>query len=351
MNKKARKLAKGSKNNMSRQQPRTRQQSKKLPETDTQRESSSAAGRHAETVKQQMKQPISHKQAAKEMARQAILGAIGDCAGRLGQVPSQTQLTKMSGYTKLQIRRHFGSYAAALRECKLEKGGGGWKVSLDKLFSDWAMVVRALKKVPTMSEYAQFSEYSHTPLLTRFGTWSQVPHGLKQYADEQGMTEWNDVLEMIVRQERTNEEGQGHQQKWHGVNEGFISQGRMGRPTGEIKFGKVLPDRPVYGALMRPYPLIHAPTNEDGVLVLFGALAERLGFMIERVQQGFPDCEAMRLVGPDRCQRVRIEFEYDSRNFLKHMHEASKCDIIVCWVNNWPECPLEVIELRKFVNG
>jgi hypothetical protein len=29
------------------------------------------------------------------------------------------------------------------------------------------------------------------------------------------------------------------------------------------------------------------------------------------------------------------------------MHEASKCDLIVCWKHNWPECPLEVIELRE----
>ena len=24
----------------------------------------------------------------------------------------------------------------------------------------------------------------------------------------------------------------------------------------------------------------------------------------------------------------------------------NKCDLIVCWENNWPECPLEVIELK-----
>jgi hypothetical protein len=29
------------------------------------------------------------------------------------------------------------------------------------------------------------------------------------------------------------------------------------------------------------------------------------------------------------------------------MHDPAKCDIIVCWEHNWPECPLEVIELKK----
>jgi hypothetical protein len=42
-------------------------------------------------------------------------------------------------------------------------------------------------------------------------------------------------------------------------------------------------------------------------------------------------------VGEERWQRVWIEFEYESRNFLKHFHDATKADIIVCWTHNWPE--------------
>jgi hypothetical protein len=30
---------------------------------------------------------------------------------------------------------------------------------------------------------------------------------------------------------------------------------------------------------------------------------------------------------------------------------VDKCDIIVCWINNWPECPLEVVELSKIVSS
>jgi hypothetical protein len=28
-------------------------------------------------------------------------------------------------------------------------------------------------------------------------------------------------------------------------------------------------------------------------------------------------------------------------------HDVSGCDMIVCWIHNWPECPLEVVELRE----
>ena len=68
--------------------------------------------------------------------------------------------------------------------------------------------------------------------------------------------------------------------------------------------------------------------------------------MVTRIQTAFPDCEALRRVGEERWQRVRIEFEYESRNFLKHFHNADGCDLIICWSHNWPECPLEVVELE-----
>jgi hypothetical protein len=44
---------------------------------------------------------------------------------------------------------------------------------------------------------------------------------------------------------------------------------------------------------------------------------------------------------------VKIEFEYESKNFLLHQHVISECDVIVCWRHNWPGCPLEVVELES----
>jgi hypothetical protein len=98
---------------------------------------------------------------------------------------------------------------------------------------------------------------------------------------------------------------------------------------------------------MRSPAMAYGPVNEAGVVYLFGTLAERLGFMMLRMQSDFPDGEAMRRIEEERWERVRIEFEYESRNFLKHMHDAHECDLIVCWRHNWPECPLEVLELRS----
>jgi hypothetical protein len=30
---------------------------------------------------------------------------------------------------------------------------------------------------------------------------------------------------------------------------------------------------------------------------------------------------------------------------------VNDADMIVCWKHNWPECPLEVLELSKLVGG
>jgi hypothetical protein len=105
--------------------------------------------------------------------------------------------------------------------------------------------------------------------------------------------------------------------------------------------------QPVYGVVIGRCAHVYAPTNESGVVCLFGAMAEQLGFMVVRIQTEFPDCEAIRLVGKDRYQPVKIEFEYESRNFLKHNHDPEMCDLIVCWEHNWAECPLEVVELGR----
>lgn len=89
--------------------------------------------------------------------------------------------------------------------------------------------------------------------------------------------------------------------------------------------------------------LIHEPTNEQGVVLLFGMISKELGFFVERIGVEFPDCTAKRNVGKG-MQTVEIEFEFKSREYN---HPQRGCDIIVCWEDNWgKDCPLDVIELR-----
>lgn len=93
------------------------------------------------------------------------------------------------------------------------------------------------------------------------------------------------------------------------------------------------------------------PRNEMGVLFLFAAHAEFLGFRVRRVQERFPDCIAERLNGEKG--EVKIEFEYRASNFRQHGHDPAKCDYIVCWQNDWPDAPdnVKIVELRNRFNA
>ncbi len=114
---------------------------------------------------------------------------------------------------------------------------------------------------------------------------------------------------------------------------------------------RVLADRPLLGTRMRLPGMAHAPVNEMGVMMLFAMLAVQLGFVIESVQAAFPDCLVKIEVEPGRWQYLRIEFEYESRGFQEHGHDAQQCDMIVCWKHNWKNCPahLQVLELSKLI--
>jgi hypothetical protein len=267
------------------------------------------------------------------MTREEVIAAILEWNEKLGHVPSRTELSKLAGVSRQQIRKHFGTYSRALRECNLSAMRGGMKVDLGLLFQDWAEIARKLGKLPTVVEYEHHSKYSVRPLSGRFGTWGHVPGGLQHYAEQEGLAqEWPDVMAMVT--ERCQE-----------------PMGRP-RPAGMTVEPRQMEGRPMYGRLLRPCPLVCEPTNENGVMFLFGAVAIDLGFMVLRLQtNGFPDCEAFRVMEGNRLQRVKIELEQQSRNYLLHGHPIDGCDLIICWEHNWPECPIEVIELKKLVGN
>ncbi|HEY2497372.1 MAG TPA: hypothetical protein VGK24_09910 [Candidatus Angelobacter sp.] len=269
------------------------------------------------------------------MTKQEIMQAIVGCAEQLGKTPSIFEMMKMSQVTRRQMRKHFGSFSHALHECNLERAtASGQRVPLETLFVDWAGVVRKTGKAPSMSEYEALSRYSCKPLVRCFGSWKQVAYGLTQFAEGRGLAEqWRAELDMAAVK------GGDQDAQWLIRREGTPERPKMPplRPT----LG------PTYGTPMFAGPMAYAPVNEMGVMLLFGWMAPQLGYVVQRLQPEFPDCEAMRYVGEETCQMVKGEFEFESRNFLKHMHDVKGCDLIICWKHNWPECPIEVLELRK----
>lgn len=270
----------------------------------------------------------------KNMSKEEIIAAIRDCAEKLGHCPRVPELKEMKGIGLRRVRHLFGSYGEAVRAAGFDPEGQGHTASLDALFADWGRVCRQLGKLPTIKEYGEHGKYSVGPMMTRFGGWTETPRGMQQFALEKGLeADWKDVLEMIKLHEARQRR----------------SDRKSSAADAKLNSGKVRKGAPLYGHPLIAGGLVFAPTNEIGVVYLFGMLARELGFVVIRMQTEFPDCEVMRLVDGGRWQRLLVEFEYQSRNFLLHMHDPKQCDVIVCWEHNWAECPewIEVIELKS----
>lgn len=102
--------------------------------------------------------------------------------------------------------------------------------------------------------------------------------------------------------------------------------------------------------------LRYAPLNEEGVLYLFGLISHELGFLMESIKPGFPAGEGKRCFDKEnnRWEHVYIDFEYKSSQFEEKRYNEDDCDLVVCWIHDWEECPVEILELRttiKYLTG
>ena len=98
--------------------------------------------------------------------------------------------------------------------------------------------------------------------------------------------------------------------------------------------------------------MVYAPMNEAGVILLFSKVMDYLGIIYESSpSRSFPDMIARRKEGKGEGGWVKryIEFEYKSSHFKSHGHDPEKCDVIVCWIHDWTDCPIEVIELKELI--
>lgn len=285
--------------------------------------------------------------------RTELLDAIRECVATLGRTPTHAEFTTMKGIGPRNVVTCFGSWIQALRECGITPSRGE-PVSLACLFEAWAGLVRKNGRFPRVMEYEIQTRHAAHSLRQRVGRWSCIPKQFVLYAQEYGRQEaWEDVL-ALCRKEAAADEfvSTTTSTRTSTTASTKISTCTATTPGTQVNLpsGEGTETGRLYGGAFTGLPMAYAPVNEMGVVLLFGALARTLGFIITWIGAAFPDGEAMREVAPGKYRPSRIEFEYESRNFLRHMHSTSGCDVIVCWIHNWPECPLEVVELSKAVN-
>ena len=231
-----------------------------------------------------------------------------------------------SKVTQVELRKLFPNWRAAMRAAGCRLPGPRPVVETEDLLADWGQTARKLGRVPLYREQLRLGRYHADTLAKRLLRWDHVPDRFRNFA--KGKPEWKDVLALLPPAGIRRSPSRFKRRRAQG-----LCAGRAG-------------DRP-YGDPVNFKNVRHAPVNEMGVVYLFAMMAEELGFIIESIQTPFPDCEAKREVAKGEWRVKRIEFEYQSRNFRDHGHPAEGCDIIVCWIHNWEDCPhnLEVIAL------
>lgn len=251
--------------------------------------------------------------------RESLIAAVQRVAARTGRHVSREVFCRETGISDRQYLRLFGSYNGMIAASGLAPYTINRKVSSDTL-------LRALRDawlanggpVSRVCE-GRIGPYPELVYRRRWGGWSGALAAFQEWLRH------NDPdFRYAAELERLQE----------------VERRRACRRASQWTCGEVINFR---GSL-------HAPTSEQGVVLLFGAVASDLGFLVETVSTGFPDCEAKRR-GRDGWERLRIEFELSSRNFIEHGHDENGCDLIVCWEHDWPECPLPVLELKSAIEG
>jgi hypothetical protein len=272
--------------------------------------------------------PYNHQKAA-------IVTVLRSLADELGtaSVP-RLEFIRRSGISMRRVRRLFGTYnglaeAAGLVPGRFRRAEAG-KYSSADILSEIARVVRLPDAKLTTFFFEEHSQMSLWSCVRPFGGWIKALEAASHQLDPEREGELLSRIRAYTARATT--------------------AARATQPVADCT-PSLRPitdgDGLMYGDLIRFRGLEHAPVNELGVILLFGMICDELGYVVEMVKQGFPDCLAKRQVRPGMWQRVRIEFEFRARKFCTHRHNPEQCDVIVCWENDWPDCPIEVVELRS----
>lgn len=272
--------------------------------------------------------------------KEDMLDAIRAAAKALGEPLSLPSFMKHAKISGRQVFNYFPTWGDAANAAGIQYHAEKTGYTDAALLQDWGEVVRKLREIPTVNQYRIQGRFSKNTFAKHFGPWSSVPQHFRKFAGDK--PEWAHVLALLpVPPPKPITEPETDAQE----------EPAQSMPRPPVLHHEKLQASPTYGNPIDFRGLRHEPINENGVIFLFGMVAKELGYHVEAVQAGFPDCEAKRQIAPGKWQRARIEFEYESRNFKEHGHSADKCDVLVCWRHNWPECPksIEVVPLKRVI--
>ena len=268
-----------------------------------------------------------------EGERQELLEAIKRVANEKSTtVLSREDFSAATGISLNRIYQVFDGWRDACEQAGIVAHTQNVPIGNDVLFRDMRRVFIDQNGICTRTKFNKLSSYSVDTLKKRFGAWRNILAAFRAWLIEENLEfPYLDALPTSVSVDAVSQSA-----------DTAAPQTTFPQPTEPGK-------GPTFGAFLNFRGLQHAPMNEQGVVFLFGMVCRELGFVVELVRTSFPDCEAKRCIDRhrDTWGRVRIEFEFKAAN--AKVHPMNGCDLIVCWENNWPDCPVEVIELKTAI--
>ncbi len=272
----------------------------------------------------------------RSVSQEEIMAAMEQLKEELGRYPSCVEVSRELKLGGRRIRKLYGRCLEKISNGQAPMRKPGVELTMQELFVDWVQVARKVRRMPRLFEYEMFSAFSVRPLKSRFKRWDRIPAGMLEFGEAEGLwNDWQDVKDMAS----------AHVEKLAGGPRTSTQAMLYTSTSARADMQRIL------GEPFAGFPMANAPVNEQGVVYLFGAMARELGFVVLSLQAGYPDCLALRRMEDGTWRLVRIELEYESRNFVAHEHDPKGCDLIVCWEHNWPGCPLELVELKKAIRG
>ena len=254
---------------------------------------------------------------------------------------SKHQFKQSSPISISTITYKFGSWKRALEEAGLPSSPPTnlitrTKITDDDLLLEIMRLTQELKKEPSEREMSAIGQYSPRPYRDRWGSFGkarQIAYARYGFPDVKPTIQTDKTVDSVQKIESLSISKQ-------------VIVPQTYKPSTPPRSKKVQFGEPIDFRGLR-----FAPINEQGVVYMFGMISRELGFLIESIRTDYPDCEGKRCIDADRqrWEHVRIEFEYQSRNFHEHGHDPENCDLIVCWIHNWEECPVEVLELKSHI--
>jgi hypothetical protein len=104
----------------------------------------------------------------------------------------------------------------------------------------------------------------------------------------------------------------------------------------------------IVGDLINFRGFVYAPCNPQGVFLLFGTLVRDLRLQVEEVWPQIPYCIARRFTARG-WERIALRFTHKSSEAREHALTPQSGELLLCWDHDWPDCPVEVMELQTVI--